>query len=142
MTSFISLIVAILLGHVSSKAVSDAKPETLVVTPNLQSDFVYYSDQLAMSWDTVTLANNSKSCVIYESLTLFNLTSIRGPYYVEVDLDNDVNGSKEKLEVHFCNPVLQDESMKEKSLIFLRNTKTVWLKRAARLTSGDYSFSS
>jgi hypothetical protein len=144
MTSFISLIVAVLLGHVSSQAVSDARPETLVMTPTLQSDFIYKSNQLAMSWDTVTLDDNAKGCVVYESLTLFNLTSIRGPYYVEVDLDNDVNGSKEKLEVHFCNPVLQDESINERSLVFLRNTETAdpQLKRAARLTSGDNSFSS
>jgi hypothetical protein len=58
-----------------------------------------------MPWDIVTLADNAESCVVYESLTLFNLTSIRGPYLVDLDLDNDVNNIKEKLEVHFCNPV-------------------------------------
>jgi hypothetical protein len=144
MTSFISLTVAVLLGLVSSQAVSDANPDSLVVTPTLQSDFVYNSDQLAMSWDNVTLDDNAESCVVYEDLTLFNLRPIRGPYYVELDIDNDENGSKEKLEVHFCNPVLQNESIKKRSLIYLRNTETAdpQLKRAARLTSGKNSFSS
>jgi hypothetical protein len=108
MTSFIAFTVPVLLGLVTSLAIADAKPETQVVLPTLQSDFVYNSDQLAMSWDTATIADNAGSCVVYESLTLFNFTSIRGPYYVEVDLDNDVNASKEKLEVHFCNPVRQN----------------------------------
>ena len=58
-----------------------------------------------MTWDTVTLAANAASCLVYEDLTLFNLTSIRGPYYVEFDLDNDAYAVKEKFEVHFCNPV-------------------------------------
>ena len=122
MTSFISLTVAVLLGLVSSQAVSDFNPDSLVLTPTLQSDFVYDSDQLAMSWDTVTLVDNAETCVVYEDLTLFNLQAIRGPYYVELDIDNDDNGSKEKLEVHFCNPVLQNETIKKRSLIYLRNT--------------------
>ena len=46
---------------------------------------------------------------MYEDLTLFNLQPIRGPYYVELDLDNDDKDVKEKLEVHFCYPVLQNE---------------------------------
>jgi hypothetical protein len=108
MNRFIALTVAVLLGIVPSQAFSDAKRESLVAEPSLQTDFVYNSHQLALPWDTLTLADNAKSCIIYEDLTLFNLTSIRGPYYVELDLDNDVNGSKEKLEVHFCNPVLQN----------------------------------
>jgi hypothetical protein len=97
-----------------------------------------------MSWDTVTLDANAASCVVYESLTLFNLTSIRGPHYIELDLDNDINASKEKLEVHFCNPVRQNNSIESRSLVYLRNTETAdpQLKRAARLTSGDNSFSS
>jgi hypothetical protein len=99
---------------------------------------------MAMSWDTVTLDANAVSCKVYESLTLFNLTSIRGPYYIELDLDNDINASKEKLEVHFCNPVRQNNSIESRSLVYLRNTDTddPQLKRAARLTSGDNSFSS
>jgi len=77
-----------------------------------------------MSWDNETLGANTASCLVYEDLTLFNLDPIRGPYYVELELDNDANGVKEKLEVHFCNPVLQNESNKKKSLVFLRNTET------------------
>jgi hypothetical protein len=45
-----------------------------------------------MPWDGITLDANAASCFVYEDLTLFNLTSISGPYYVELDLDNDVNG--------------------------------------------------
>ena len=63
---------------------------------------------------------------------------------MEVDLDGDNNTSKEILEVHFCNPVLQNDTIKKRSLVFLRNTQTAidQLKRAARLTSGDNSFGS
>jgi hypothetical protein len=111
MNSFIAIAMAALLGFVSSQATPDAKSETPGARPTLQSDFVYNSNQLAMSWDAVTLAANAKSCVVYESLALFNITSIRGPYYFELDLDNDVNAGKEKLEVHFCNPVQQNESI-------------------------------
>jgi hypothetical protein len=111
MTSFIALAVAVLLGIVSSQAVTDAKPETPAATPTIQSEFVYNSNKLAMSWDTKTLADDAKSCIVYESLNLFNLTSIRGPYNVELDIDNDVNAGKKKLEVHFCNPVQQNESI-------------------------------
>jgi hypothetical protein len=144
MKRFITFTVAVLLGLVSSQGVPETKPETPVASPSLQSDFVYYSNQLAMSWDTVTLAANAASCQVYEDLTLFNLQPIRGPYYVELDLDNDANAVKEKLEVHFCNPVLQNDTIKKRSLVFLRNTETAdnKLKRAARLTSGDNSFSS
>ena len=124
MNRFIALTVAVLLGIVPSQAFSDAKRETLVGTPSLQTDFVYNSDQLALPWDTVTNIFNAKSCIIYEDLTLFDLTSIRGPYYVELDLDNDVNGSKEKLEVYFCNPVQQNLKYNDRSLVYLRNTKT------------------
>ncbi len=49
------------------------------------------------------------SCKIYESLTLFDLEPIKGPYFMELDIDGDVNGDKEELEVHFCNPVYQNE---------------------------------
>jgi hypothetical protein len=62
MTSFIAFTLAVLLGLVSSQAVSDTKLENLVVTPTLQSDFVYNSDQLAMPWDTETLNANAASC--------------------------------------------------------------------------------
>ena len=82
---------------------------------------------------------------MYEDLTLFDLQPIRGPYYVELNLDSDPNDVKEKLEVHFCNPVLQNKSPeKKRSLVYLRNTDTAddQFKRAARLTSGDNSFSS
>lgn len=97
-----------------------------------------------MTWDTVTLAANSGSCKVYEDLTLFDLQPIRGPYYVEMDLDGDANAVKEKLEVHFCNPVQQNKAITKRSLVYLRNTETAEdeLKRAARLTSGDNSFSS
>lgn len=63
---------------------------------------------------------------------------------MELDLDNDANGVKEKLEVHFCNPVLQSDNIRVRSLVYLRNTETAdnLYKRAARLTSGDNSFSS
>ena len=61
-----------------------------------------------------------------------------------MDLDNDANAVKEILEVHFCNPVLQNNATSKRSLVYLRNTETAdpELKRAARLTSGDNSFSS
>lgn len=97
-----------------------------------------------MSWDTVTLAANAASCQVYEDLTLFNLQPIRGPYYVELDIVNDANADKEKLEVHFCNPVLQNDTIKKRSLVYIRTFETNddKLKRAARLTSGDNSFSS
>jgi hypothetical protein len=57
----------------------------------------------------------------------------------------DGNGSTETLEVHFCNPVYQNnEDGKKKSLVFLRDTVTAdeKLKRSARLTSGDLTFAS
>ena len=144
MKRFITFTVAVLLGLVSSQVVPDTKSETPVVTPNLQKDFLSNSNQLVMPWDAVTLAANSASCKVYEDLTLFDLQPIRGPYYVEMDLDGDVNAAKEKLEVHFCNPVLQNESINKRSLVYLRNTDTAdnLLKRDARLTSGDNSFSS
>jgi hypothetical protein len=61
-----------------------------------------------------------------------------------LDLGNDANADQEILEVHFCNPVLQNNSTKKRSLVYLRDTETgdIQLKRAARLTSGDNSFSS
>jgi hypothetical protein len=61
-----------------------------------------------------------------------------------MDLDKDVNGNKETLEVRFCNPILQKDASMKKSLVFLRKTDTAddQLKRAARLTSGDSSFGS
>ena len=97
-----------------------------------------------MTWDDATLALNARSCKVYEDLTLFDLQPIRGPYYAELDLDNDANAVKEILEVHFCNPVLQNNVTSKRSLVYLRNTETAdpQLKRAARLTSGDNSFSS
>jgi hypothetical protein len=82
--------------------------------------------------------------MVEEESTLFNLTAIRGPYYVKLNLDNDANGDKETLEVHFCNPVRQNGLSVKKSLVYLRNTSTpnYQLMRAARLTSGESSFSS
>ena len=62
-----------------------------------------------MPWDKFSLAAITSSCMVEEESTLFNLTSIRGPYYVVLDFDNDANGIKENLEVHFCNPVRQKE---------------------------------
>jgi hypothetical protein len=53
---------AVLLGLLSSQAVTDAKLETPVESPTLQSEFVNNSNQLAMCWDNVTLATNSSSC--------------------------------------------------------------------------------
>jgi hypothetical protein len=61
-----------------------------------------------MPWDNSTLAANAASCLVYEDLTLFNLNPIRGPYYVELHLDNDGHNVKEVLKVHFCNPVQQN----------------------------------
>ena len=73
MNKFIAFPLSVLLGLVQSQAVSYAKRETLVVTrslnnkinhaphshsSSLQIDFAYNSDQLAMPWDTVTLADN------------------------------------------------------------------------------------
>jgi hypothetical protein len=124
MNSFMVTITVLLLSIFSSKATPFAKPETLATSASLQSDFVYHSNQLAMPWDTITLADNADSCIVYDRLTLFNLTSLRGPYHIEIDLDKDVNGGKEKLEVHFCNPVQQNDSNKNRSLVYLRNTDT------------------
>jgi hypothetical protein len=61
-----------------------------------------------------------------------------------MNIDYDRNNVRERLEVHFCNPVQQSESNKNKSLVYLRNTETAddQLKRAARFTSGDNSFTS
>ena len=115
-------ITVLLLSILSSKATPYAKPETPAASPTLQSDFVYHSNRLAMPWDTITLADNADSCIVYDTLTLFNLTSIRGPYYIETDLENDVNGSKEKLEVHFCNPIQQNDSNNNRSLVYLLKT--------------------
>ena len=53
---------AVLLGLLSSQVVTDAKLETPVESPTLQSEFVNNSNQLAMCWDNVTLATNSSSC--------------------------------------------------------------------------------
>jgi uncharacterized protein (UPF0216 family) len=78
-----------------------------------------------MSWDVMSLDTIIENCKVYQDLTLFNLHPIRGPYYVELDLQNDSTKVKEKLEVHFCNPVLQNESdEKKRSLVYLRNTET------------------
>lgn len=96
-----------------------------------------------MPWDAVSLAGNAMSCKIYQSLTLFDLQPIRGPYFIEVDIDGDENATKEELEVHFCNPVYQkEEKGSKRSLVFVRNTATTdnQAKRQARLTSGDNSF--
>lgn len=144
MNRFITFTVAVLVGLVSSKAIQDATPETLSATTTHQSEFVQNSTQLIMPWDAITLAANAASCFVYEDLTLFNLTSVRGPYYVELDQENDANGVQENLEVHFCNPVKQNDSNNNRSLVYLRNIETAdnQLKRAARLTSGDNSFSS
>ena len=53
---------AVLLSLLPSQAVTDAKLETPVESPTLQSEFVNNSNQLAMCWDNVTLATNSSSC--------------------------------------------------------------------------------
>jgi hypothetical protein len=63
-----------------------------------------------MSWDNEALDTIIARCEVYEDLTLFNLHPVRGPYYVELDLVIDSTKVKEKLEVHFCNPLLQNES--------------------------------
>lgn len=49
----------LLLSILSSKATPYAKPETPAASSTLQSDFVYNSNQLAMPWDTITLAENA-----------------------------------------------------------------------------------
>jgi hypothetical protein len=61
MKRFIIFSVAVLLRLESSQAV----PDTKEMTPNLQTDFVYFSNQLAMPWDTLTLDANPDSCKIY-----------------------------------------------------------------------------
>jgi hypothetical protein len=110
MNRFITFTMGVLLGLVSSQGETVAKTETQAKSPTLQSDFENQSSKLAMSWDPVSLDANAASCIVYEDLTLFNLQPIRGPYYVELDLVIDSTNIKEKLEVHFCNPVLQNES--------------------------------
>jgi hypothetical protein len=65
MTSFIAFTLAVLLGLVLSQAVPDAKPDAPGATPTIQSDFIYNSNQLPMSWDNVTLAANAASCLLY-----------------------------------------------------------------------------
>ena len=62
MKRYIIFTLAVLLGVVSSQAVTDAKLETLVESSTIQSDFVYNSNQLAMPWDNATLATNDFSC--------------------------------------------------------------------------------
>lgn len=125
MIRFNTFRVAVLLGLVSSQVDIDPWSETQAKSPTFQSDFEYRSSELAMSWDTVSDNNNAESCIIYEDLTLFNLYPIRGPYYIELDLLNDSTHIKEKLEVHFCGHVLQNESNERKrSLVYLRNTDT------------------
>jgi hypothetical protein len=47
-----------------------------------------------MSWDNETLATNAESCQVYEDLTLFNINPIRGPYYVELELDENASSVK------------------------------------------------
>jgi Domain of unknown function (DUF4203) len=142
MKRFITLAVAVLLGLVSGQ---DIKDNTNTNTPTLQSDFVTRSSNLELSWDQASMAINAYSCKIYDSLTLFDLQPIRGPYAIELDIDGDANGNKELLEVHFCNPVKQTKDDKSKrSLVFVRDQTTVDdnAKRSLRLTSGDNSFSS
>jgi hypothetical protein len=98
-----------------------------------------------MCWDNVTLSTNDASCLVYKDFVLFNLNPIRGPYYVEFDIDKDDHTVIRNLEVRFCNPVVQDESGRNKrSLVYLRNNATTneQLMRAARLTSGENSYSS
>ena len=75
---------AVVLGLATSLAFTYAKLENPVDSSVLQSDFVNNSNQLAMPWDTATLAANGASCKVYLDLTLFNLTPIRGPYYIEL----------------------------------------------------------
>ena len=161
MKRFVTFTVAVLLGLASAQTLPPADDKTPPAedpknppadpaspgaeTPNLQADFLANSNGLSMKWDTLTLAQNAASCKIYKDLTLFDLQPIRGPYYAEIDLDGDANGNKEKVEVHFCNPVLQNtkDASKKRSLVFVRNTETGddEVKREARITSGDNSFS-
>ena len=108
MSRFIT--VATLLGLVLSQGEIEANNDTQVNSTALQSDFEYRSSKLAMSWDNEALDTIIARCEVYEDLTLFNLHPVRGPYYVELDLVIDSTKVKEKLEVHFCNPVLQNES--------------------------------
>lgn len=98
-----------------------------------------------MCWDNMTLSSNDASCLVYKDFVLFNLIPIRGPYYVEFDIDKDDHTVIRNLEVRFCNPVVQDESGRnQRSLVYLRNNVTTdeQLMRAARLTSGENSYSS
>ena len=137
MKRFITFTMAVLLGLVSSQQ------------PSSQTDFETNSKGLVLSKEKEekeNIAAIAASCLVYEDLTLFNLTEIRGPYQVNFDLDKKgANNDTETLEVRFCNPVLQNNAAdKKKSLVFLRKTNAADdnLKRAARLTSGDISFSS
>lgn len=104
MKRFITYAAAVLIGLVSAQA-PPAEPAADNNSPSLQSDFNYKSSLQIMPWDAVSLAANAMSCKIYDSLTLFDLQPIRGPYFIEVDIDGDENATKEELEVHFCNPV-------------------------------------
>ena len=75
MKRFITFTMAVLLGLVSSQS------------PSSQIDFETNSKQLALSTDKENLAAIAANCLVYEDLTLFNLTAIRGPYQVKFDLD-------------------------------------------------------
>jgi hypothetical protein len=65
MGRFITFTVAVLLGLESSQAITNATSETQVPAPTLQSDFVYNSNQLAMSWDHLSVSANASSCLVY-----------------------------------------------------------------------------
>lgn len=75
---------------------------------------------------------------------MFNLEPVKGPYFIETDIDGDANGDKEVIEVHICNPVYQKSDLKKSSLVFIRNTETAddELKRESRLTTGSNQFNS
>ena len=75
MKRFITFTMAVLLGLVSSQS------------PSNQIDFETNSKDLVLSTDKENLAAIAANCLVYEDLTLFNLTAIRGPYQVKFDLD-------------------------------------------------------
>ena len=62
MNRFNTFTLAIVLGLATSLAFTYAKLENLVDSTDLQSDFLNNSNQLAMPWDTATLAANAASC--------------------------------------------------------------------------------
>jgi hypothetical protein len=129
-----------------------AAPETQPATPETppanqdgdtaQGEFIRRSESLALTWDKKYLATTVSNCKVFNSLTVFDLEKIRGPYVFDIDIDDD--GSKDLLEVHFCGPVYQKSDLAKKSLVYIRDTVTAVEdeKRKYRLTSGELSFTS